>query len=853
MKWHEIVSPGEPELLNRVKARHGPFFLNADERNQAKVRIGIVSTVVTYTGCYTWIAYNESPFSKAYFLFALFYFAWSWFLLAWAYWLYQAENHGRFKGLHQFTAIVSDIGSLGYGMYLGDVVGTPLLPVYLWVTLGNGIRFGNRHLYFSAVLSATCFLLVAYTSDSWGFENNMALPIGLAFGLLVVPVYVGALLNAQRATLLALDNANRIKSDFIATVNHELRTPLHGVIAAAGLLSKEQLDSRHRKLLQLIQTSANSQLTLINRMLDATRTGRAGDGDQELFEVTTLFKEIYEILDPQLRGSRVAFRIFVDSRLKPWLRGSPVRLKQIILNLCSNSLKFTQSGHVLLSVELEHMQGDRQILCIDVCDTGIGIAEREIPTIFEPFVQAHKDLPRHSGTGLGLSIVASLTKELGGSLQIQSKENVGTTIRIRLPATFVDSPLEYSDLQHVEIKLVGVNKNERESRDFAIREAICAKSRPPDDRGTNAAKTTTMYLVCNLNTKATKRQLNKLLSDRGDRGGLSPIIAVCDDSQINARMKLQALTSISDLSNLDRIMQAISIVNRLLCERGRSPSKSWEPIRPLRILVAEDNQISRIVIVEMLEAGSHLVTAVGDGKEVLDALFREVHDLVLLDVHMPGLNGLETTRLIREGERRKGLARTPVILLTADTNPQLERRATEFGADAVISKPISELTILHRVLESLLGPTISTSAESRAESHGPQSDLPIGIESVGFESGDCIDEHRVRNFLFRLRSNSRESAMSKYDLFFAEVSRLVLACELAASTTNQSGVRQCAHELAGASLVVGAIELADLSRAIIKTASFDDVRLLRPAFEKTRKRISDLINERDSVSSPDEI
>jgi len=302
-------------------------------------------------------------------------------------------------------------------MYLGDMVGAPLFPIYLWVTLGNGIRFGNFYLYLSAILSATSFALVALASNAWDINNNAATVFGLAVGLLVVPAYVGNPLNKQRETLRALEEANRAKTEFIARVNHELRTPLNGVIAVADLLAEEEITQRQHRLLDMIKSSASTQLGLVNRILDVSKLA-AGEMDRanEAFQPTAVIKEIYDVIKPQLQNSPVSFQVYIDPDVDPTLIGSTEHLRQILVNLTGNAVKFTHRGQIKLHLRTLSQSTTQQQLRFEIHDSGIGIPEERLRAVFDPFAQVDTGVSRrYGGTGLGLAIAAQLTRLLNGA------------------------------------------------------------------------------------------------------------------------------------------------------------------------------------------------------------------------------------------------------------------------------------------------------------------------------------------------------------------------------------------------------------------------------------------------------
>jgi two-component system sensor histidine kinase RpfC len=691
----QIVGGKGPSSRDSADPKEGRFYFNPDERNQSLVRLGIVSAVVIYSGFYGWVIYSEIPIRQAYFLFALCYLAWSWVLYAWANLLFQRKASDEARNIHRGVCIVSDIGGLSYGMYLGDIVGAPLFPVYLWVTLGNGIRFGNKHLYFSAAMSAICFVAVAYASESWEFESNVATVFGLAIGLLIVPLYVGGLLTTQRETLKALEEANRVKTDFIATINHELRTPLNGVIAVADLLTEQELSAKHRSMVQMIRTSANSQLALVNRILDVSKLS-AGEMQrvEESFDLLEILRNAYDIIHPQIQNRKLRFRVFVEPDVETNLHGSAEHLSQILLNLCSNAVKFTSEGFVDLRVGMSARSGNVATIRFEVEDTGVGIPASKLSKVFTPFAQADGSVSRRfGGTGLGLAISAQLIELLGGSLYVDSEEAKGTAFLVELPFQVRAVPASSMPLDNVRIQLIGFGRDTSGiQRVFAAAGAAIVADAPPKLLGSSAGRIDASVVVGFIDADAFGSEAE--LVDHLAANGIVPSALVLIGD--NSALEPLAVSRLEDLGDVALVHRAIRIAKWLGEDHAPAVKRPEVYKRPLRILVAEDNETNQTVMRMALEGSGHQVTVVPNGMDALDALDGSTFDLAMFDMHMPGMSGIEATQIYHFSNPAE---RVPIVLVTADTSQTARELAADAGVAHFIVKPIRIADLLTTIYE----------------------------------------------------------------------------------------------------------------------------------------------------------
>ena len=311
--------------------------------------------------------------------------------------------------------------------------GAVIIGVYLFITFGNGFRYGRRYLHVCQALGVAGFASVLLLSDFW--SHHVAIGLGFLIGLLILPFYVGVLAERIENAKRRADEANQAKGRFVANVSHEMRTPLNGVIAMADILRETSLNESQREIVETMTTSAQLLLAQIEDVLDLSKieAGRVHI-ESRPFNMARLLSSATKVILPQARYKGLGVTTSIELAEAEWFAGDAHHLNQVILNLLSNAVKFTERGEIALSARLLDSSEDVRTIRIEVRDTGIGIPASKQAAIFEPFTQADDSVTRiYGGTGLGTTIARHLVALMNGRIGVESSPGIGSVFWVELP------------------------------------------------------------------------------------------------------------------------------------------------------------------------------------------------------------------------------------------------------------------------------------------------------------------------------------------------------------------------------------------------------------------------------------
>jgi PAS domain S-box-containing protein len=526
-----------------------------------------------------------------------------------------------------------------------------------------------------------------------------------------------AVVRANELAMLA-ELASRAKSEFLANMSHEIRTPMNGVIGMIELLQQTQLTPVQRDYLGMALTSAEALMGLLNDILDLSKieAGRV-ELDETDFDLRRVMEQVTDMLAPRAAQRDLELTCRVHPAVPSAVRGDPSRLRQVLVNLAGNSLKFTEQGHISIGVELvQACDDDVEVMC-SVTDTGIGIPPDKLRVIFDSFVQADGSTTRRfGGTGLGLAISRQLVQLMGGRIWAESSGIAGQgstfrfTVQLARQMEAADSAMwKPPELEGLRVLAVDDNPANR----TILRETLTSFGCEPDEVDSGSAALAAIgqatgegrpfsliLLDMQMPDMSGTEVLRTLRSGDVPGGADVPVIVLTSmDSQAciaqlpDAGWTAYLTKPIKQSALLDTVLQVLGKREAVEEPAGLVSPSPGAP--DLRVLLVEDNEINRRLATVLLERAGHQVTSAEDGRQALDALAQAEFDLVLMDVQMPVMDGLEATAAIRANPAWVGL---PVVAMTAHAMKGDRERLLAAGMDDYISKPVRS-EALNAVLE----------------------------------------------------------------------------------------------------------------------------------------------------------
>ena len=734
----------------------------------------------------------------------------------------------------RLVGMIADNGGATWYMCLAGEYGFSMIGVFLFVTFGNGFRYGGRYLFTSQAMSLAGFISVIALVPYW--QGHRSAGVGLLIALVVLPLYVSTLLRRIQEARAKAEEANLAKTSFLANMSHEMRTPLNGIVGVVDLLRTTNMSVQQAELVGLLRHSISVLRSLVDDVLDITKI-EAGRLTIEVapFDLHACVNGLIQLLRPHAQAKGLALQATVDPALDYRLKGDPHHLRQILLNLLGNAIKFTERGEVTLTITLKQETETGVTARFEVSDTGIGIAREAVPKIFERFVQADQSTTRkYGGTGLGTTIAKQLAELMGGTIGVESTLGKGSLFWVEIPLLRDLTP-RVADAASIEtgeasvclaIVAPGYGEPQLALRTLGERYELIAPASALATRidKLKDAGVTVRALVaacpidqaCSAFATASQRlgeARPALIYIANDA------LSVIDKARVNSISGACALEHATPRLIANAIHAATAGVDTA-SHSGADLSVVLRRERVhLRILVAEDNTTNQNIIRQLLESAGHEVLLASDGEEALDLYEAQTPDLAILDFNMPQRTGIEVIKAIRMMEPPG--VRMPAMILSASVTPEARDRAATAGADEFVGKPFDAAALVHQI--DRLSKRVARAKDDAArvdggrkyvESLEPRRSPQRTAHMDGGPAPLCIDTQLLDAArLAQLEDIARDPSFLAELIggFTSDVEAILASTQRAVATEHPAAIPDQMHSLKGAAVGVGAQKLATLA------------------------------------------
>jgi len=613
--------------------------------------------------------------------------------------------------------------------------------------------------------------------------------------------------------------AAQAKSEFLANMSHEIRTPMNGVIGMLELLQGTSLNEEQSHYANTAARSADMQMSVINDILDFSKIGSGKLVLERVdFNICDVIEDIAALMEASAQAKGVILTCYCDPALPSAVKGDPTRLRQILANLVGNAVKFTDQGEINVAALLLSEHDNSVKLKIQVQDTGIGINHDALDTLFEEFTQADKSTTRKfGGTGLGLSISNSLADLMGTKIDVKSEVNVGSRFWLDLVMDIGNANENYSvdDLKGLHVLVVDDNATNREILEkylsaWGLRPIVMMSSLEALEYLKRPASAVGLAILDYHMPEMNGVELAQAITS--DPKIPTPPMIMLSSSQpkntqdvLDAGIQVRLGKPIGRSKLLEGIMSVLG--HELLTRQNASQSVTGTLTG--KLLLVEDTFINQQVAIGILAKLGLNPDVAGNGREGVNKAINETYDLILMDVQMPEMDGFEATALLRQREEKEGLARTPIIAMTAHALEDDRKRCIEAGMDDYLAKPVRLET-----LETMLRKWMVNTGENVFNLHGPQGAQLGTVDTIqNADIADVLDADALKI----LRSSLEIMPEAYRDVLanFLESIPLLLNDIRAATEVNDPKLMEhAAHNLKSNSAMLGALRLSGLAAEI---------------------------------------
>ena len=801
------------------KTNSTPYNLTEDgasEYQQAVIRVVILSATFIYFVSIYYLSGTQSISSQPVLILVSLFFAGSLLnILSFRY------IPGKCITRRVITLLV-DLSVLSYGLHIGGSAATICFSVYLWLLVGYGLRYGQSYLFTGTIIGSIEFTAVLLHTEYW-IEQRTA-GFGLLIGIIALPIFFSSLLRKLTKAKATAEEANKSKSQFLANMSHEIRTPLNGVIGMSDLLSGTYLTGEQKELTRTIQSSAHTLLTLIEDVLDISKIEAGKFSIEEIdFDLHSLISNTIRMMRVQAESKGLTIVSSISPTTPFNLIGDPHHLRQVLINLIGNAIKFTNTGSVELRVSTVSERKTNALIKFEVIDTGIGIPLERQPSIFDSFTQADSSTTRKfGGTGLGTTISKQIVSLMGGSIGVHSVADIGSTFWFQID---FDKQTRNIDLNNKQVfrdlRALVITREKNSEITEALSSWNVTYAQSPDFQTATQRITSkhhenqyTIVIADDQYLHNNLQSLPEFLRSNSQTKNI-PSILISSNQDICGNTRhphgyLSILCKPLDRSALYNALHAAGIED---IEDGNPESKpatingQGGITPPLAILIAEDNPTNQLVISKIVEHAGHTCVLVNNGKQALDTLENNEFDLIIMDMQMPEMGGIEAAKIYHfsTADNKK----IPIIILTANATVEAKRECEEANIDAYLTKPIVAQTLLNKI-DSLCRKFskkhthISTDNTSSAHTIDPAS---------------FVDKYVIQS----IRDLSTDTCFVNdvIETFITDATSLLAEMETAIANKNFTLYLEHVHALKGSAGSVGAKRLFEQCKSTLLQAPDD--------------------------------